>query len=182
MTKCTLLLFSVAIIVHGQTQRQAVNCTQWLNQVTCSSPQTDYVSPIINAMKASQENALKHQQLKAQREQFEQGLQLQKEQLKLERDRLTFEQQRNASEQERQHVPEQPVQVEIDKVLQSLRGQYSDFGLYEGKIVELAGSFLPGKTVTIYGYVEGLYLIAKHSADANRQFGAPRPEPRQDRD
>jgi len=173
MNKCMLLLFLVASIVHAQTQRQDVNCTQWLNQTTCSSVQTDYVSPIINGMKASSENALKNRQLKAKREQFEQELQLQKERLKLERDRLTFE-------QERQHVSEQPAQVGIDKALQSLRGQYSDFSLYEGKIVELAGSFLPGKTVTVYGYLEGLYIIAKHSADVKRPSDPSAPEPRQD--
>ena len=124
------------------------------NQTTCDSGQTDYVSPMINAMKASAEAQFRAQQIK-----------LQQQQLQLQRDQLKLEQEKQQNLQQQQAQPEQQqkmAQGEIVLTLKSLQDRYTDFGVYENRIAELANSFLPGKTITLYGYVEGLYLIAKH--------------------
>jgi len=170
-------LFSVAIGLPAQVSNHVTCCNTFNNQVNCSNVQTDYVSPIINAMKATAEAQSRERQLKAQQEQFQQELQLQKEQLKLEQER------QRTSEQERQRMSEQQqqlVQLDIDKTLQSLRDRYPDFGLYGSKMAALADRFLPGKTATVYGYIEGLYIIAKHTGEAKPQSDSRAPEPHQD--
>ena len=143
---------------------QTVTCTTIFNQVNCSRVQTDYVSPIVNAMKASAEASQRAQQLKDQQDQFQQQLELEKEKLKLEQERLKLEQERQhgANNKDDGGADQERVQAEINKTLQALRDKYSDFGSYENKMAELMNSFLPGKAATLHGYIEGLYLIAKH--------------------
>jgi len=149
MAKFVLLLCSVAICLNAQI----TTCTSTFNQVTCSKAQTDYVSPIINAMKANADAQFKAQQLR-----------LQQEQVQLQRDQLRLDEERQHNSRQEEHSPEQQQlpQAEVDKTLQSLRERHADFSLYEGRMAELMNSFLPGKTATLYGYVEGLYVIAKH--------------------
>jgi hypothetical protein len=170
MRKLAILLCSLAIALGAQT----VTCTTRFNQTTCSKPQTDYVNPIIDAMKASAEAKLKARQQKAQEDQFQQELQIQKEQLQLQKEQLQFQKEPVRSpfvptvpnlndEQERQRAAEdEGVQVTIAKTLQSLRDRYPDLDMYAAKMVELSDAFVPGKKATSYGYIQGLYLIAKH--------------------
>jgi hypothetical protein len=70
MAKFLLLLCSAVIWMNAQT----TTCTTLFNQTTCSSEQTDYVSPMINAMKASAEAQARAQELKLQEEQFKTGM------------------------------------------------------------------------------------------------------------
>jgi hypothetical protein len=160
MMKFVPLLCLFVISANAQT----VTCTTMFNQINCSKVQTDYVSPIANAMKASAEAAQRARQLKDQQDQFQQGLQLEKEKLKLEQDRLKLEQERQhaANNKDDGAADQERVQAEISKTLQALGDKYPDFASYENKMAELMNSFLPGKTATLYGYIEGLYLIAKH--------------------
>jgi hypothetical protein len=47
-------------------------------------------------------------------------------------------------------------------------------------MAELMNSFLPGKGITLYGYVEGLYLIAKHENESDlpaKQLDKATPKP-----
>jgi hypothetical protein len=169
MVKVLVLLCSAVICLNAQT----TTCATMFSQTTCSTGQTDYVSPIINAMKASAEAQSKAQQLK-----------LQEEQLQLQRDRLELEQEKQQHFQQEQHAPEQQQKMgqgEINKTLQSLQDRYADFGLYENRMAELMNSFLPGKSITLYGYVEGLYLIAKHekteSDPSAKQLDKPNGKP-----
>jgi len=160
MMKFVPLLSLFVMAANAQT----VTCTTMFNQVNCSNVQTDYVSPIVNAMKASAEASQRARQLKDQQDQFQQQLQLEKDKLKLEQERLKLEQERlhGANNKDDGAADQVRVQAEIDKALQALRDKYSDFGSYENKMAELMNSFLPGKKATLYGYIEGIYLIAKH--------------------
>lgn len=172
MGKFTLLLLSIVVGLYAQVSNH-VTCTNTVNQINCSKVQTDYVSPIVDAMKASSEAAAKARQLKVQQEEFQQQLDLQREQSKLDQAR---QQSSHAETKHPEELQQQLVQLEIDKTLQSLRDRYPDFGLYGSKMADLANRFLPGKSVTAYAYIEGLYMIAKHTAEMKSQADSPATE------
>jgi hypothetical protein len=159
-------IFALPLFVVASLSAQTVTCTTMFNQTTCSKVKgsSDYINPIIDSLKVGQEAQFRARQLKAQQEQFQQQMQLQRDQLQLQREQLKIEQERQRTAEPPTSSDQEQHLGEVNKTLQSLRERYPDFNSYDAKIAELANSFLPGKAVTMYSYVEGLYLIAKQSS------------------